>query len=832
MTRRLPIHALVLLAGILLATVASVAPPPLTAQEDVPTPAEAEQLLQTRPDLVAQLQQRIGTSGLTPNQIRARLRAAGYPEDLLDPYLAGADSTFAPVPTGPVFDAVQLLGLVGVEEIESFRSMTDSALAVADSLRADSLALGRTGLQIFGLDVFRRVSTQFRPDAAGPVDDNYVLGPGDELVLFLSGDVEIAHNLAVSREGVLVIPQVGQLAIGGLTLAQLRDLLYTRLGRVYSGVRRGPDATTQFQVTVTRLRTIQVFVAGDVARPGAYTISGAGTALAALYQAGGPTENGSLRRILIRRRGRVVDSLDIYDYLLRGDTSGDARLESGDVVFVPVRGTRVTMTGSIVRPAIYELKPGESLRDVIRGAGGFEANALRSRVQIHRILPPVARGAGGPDRVVIEVVSNEFIDGDGPAFPMEPGDSVMVFAIAERQQRYVTVEGNVGMEGRIGFRPGMRLSQAISLAGGPKPDVYLGQILITRLRPDSTRIQLRSAFRDSTGAVTDDLTLQDEDVIRLFSRTTFRPERYVAVNGAVRMSGRLPFREGMTLRDAILESDGLTEDAWLESAEIARLPQDRSGGIVATTIRAPMDSTYLFDRGPDGSYLGPPGLPAPASGAADVLLRPYDNILILRQPDWELQRNVAIYGQVRFAGTYALETRAERLTDLIQRAGGLTTEAYPMGVEFHRSFNREGRIGIDLPKALEDPDFRDNLVLLSGDSIFIPEFNPVVEVRGAVNAPVAVTWVPGRDIQYYIGAAGGYTRDAERGRAYVVQPNGKVESVGRRTLVPDKLPKPQAGAQLYVPAKPKDLVDNSAALFGIAAQVLASIMTVIIVAIR
>ena len=214
----------------------------------------------------------------------------------------------------------------------------------------------------------------------------------------------------------------------------------------------------------------------------------------------------------------------------------------------------------------------------------------------------------------------------------------------------------------------------------------------------------------------------------------------MAVNGAVRMSGRLPFREGMTLRDAILESDGLTEDAWLESAEIARLPQDRSGGIVATTIRAPMDSTYLFDRGPDGSYLGPPGLPAPASGAADVLLRPYDNILILRQPDWELQRNVAIYGQVRFAGTYALETRTERLTDLIQRAGGLTTEAYPMGVEFHRSFNREGRIGIDLPKALEDPDFRDNLVLLSGDSIFIPEYNPVVEVRGAVNAPVAVTW--------------------------------------------------------------------------------------------
>ena len=235
--------------------------------------------------------------------------------------------------------------------------------------------------------------------------------------------------------------------------------------------------------------------------------------------------------------------------------------------------------------------------------------------------------------------------------------------------------------------------------------------------------------------------------------------------------------------------------------------------------------------------------------SADPLTIPFQKILLSRRLDRTdgdtfdplintgLIGNVSplrrpIRGQVRFAGIYALETRTERLTDLIQRAGGLTTEAYPMGVEFHRSFNREGRIGIDLPKALEDPDFRDNLVLLSGDSIFIPEYNPVVEVRGAVNAPVAVTWVPGRNIEYYIGAAGGYARDAERGRAYVVQPSGKVESVGRRALVPDKLPKPQAGAQLYVPAKPEDVVDNSAQLFGIAAQVLASIVTVIIVAIR
>jgi len=529
--------------------------------------------------------------------------------------------------------------------------------------------------------------------------------------------------------------------------------------------------------------------------------------------------------------GAIDDSLDVYDYLLRGDTSHDIRLQSGDVVFVPIRNTHVTLTGQVLRPAIYELLPDETLREAIRAGGGFEADALRSRVQIHRILPPTEREPGG-DRVVIDVASVEFSDGFGPAFPMEPGDSVMVFAIAERRRRFVTIEGNVWVEGQIGFQAGMRLSQAIMLAGGPKPDVFLDQILVSRLQGDSTRIQLRSSFRDSTGAIVNDFELRDEDVIQVFARTTFRPQRYVAVNGAVRVPGRLPFREGMTLRDAILQSDGLTEDAWLESAEVARLPENRAGGVVAVTIRVPMDSTYLFDRSPDGSYLGPPGLPAPASGTPDVPLRPYDNVLIMRQPDWELQRNVAIYGQVRFPGTYALETRSQQLTDLIRRAGGLTDEAYTTGVEFHRSFNREGRIGIDLPGVIEDSTSRDNLTLLGGDSIFIPEYNPVVEVKGAVNAPVAVTWVPGRDIEFYIQSAGGFSRDADKDRAYVIQPNGKVESVGRRTLVPDKMPKPLAGAQLFVPAKPPEDRDNTAQIFGTVAQVIASVVTVIVVAIR
>ncbi len=804
----------------------------LAAQQ--PTPEQARELLRNRPDLVQQLREKIGASGLTPDQVRARLRAAGYPENLLDPYLAGADTTQRVRVGNNILEATRNLGIVGGEEYDSLLTQTDSARFVLDSAKADSLSKAEKGLPYFGFDVFRKATTRFQPAASGPVDANYRLGPGDVLVLILTGDVELAHELEITREGFIAIPQVGQLNIANLTLGQLEDLLYARLGRVYSGVRRGSGATTKFSVTVARLRTNQVFVVGDVVRPGSYQVSSAGTALSALYAAGGPSNNGSLRRIEIRRGGKLIDSLDVYDYLLHGDNSHDVRLETGDVVFVPVRASEVKVAGKVVRPAIYELKVSETLRDLLRSAGGFDATALRRRVQIDRILPPASRGAVGRDRVLIDINSDQFNDGFGPPVPMEPGDSVTVFAVGDRRRDVVKVDGSVWVPGLLGFTPGMKLSDAIRLAGGPKPEVYLGSVLVSRLQSDSSRVQLRSALRDSLGAVTDDIALQEDDDITVFSRINFRPERYIAITGAVRKPRRLPFREGMTLRDAVLQANGLTEDAFLGEAEIARLPSEegRGTGLVATSIRVTLDSTYLFERGPDGRYLGPPGLPAPASGAPEVPLQPYDNVLILRQPDWELQRTVAIVGQVRFPGRYGLKTRTDRLTDLIERAGGLTKEAYPAGIQFIRSANRGGRIGLDLPRILKDSTFRDNLILAGGDSVVIPEYNPVVYVAGAVNSPVAINYVPGQDLEYYVSAAGGYSRKADRHRSYVTQPTGKVESLRRRFLLADHQPRPVAGAVVFVPEKDPTDKKDFASIFGAVAQVLTSVVTIVVVLVR
>ena len=834
---------------------------PVAAVAQRPTPEQAQQMLQTNPAILEQLKQKILSSGLTPEQVRSRLTAEGYPANLLDAYLpGGAGETENTEPTSTVFSALAQLGIADTTDLQLMRcgidadtlGLTDTSTVIgprdsaiirlrrqalfeqarqrclAGDVAQRSKAEIDSGLVLFGMDFFRRVSTQFDPNLSGPVDPNYRIGPGDRLVLVLTGDVEQAYTLDVTREGFIVIPQVGQLWVNNLTMAALEDLLYQRLGRVYSGVRRGPGATTHFYVTPARLRSNQVFVTGDAMRPGSYRISSAGTALTALYAAHGPTDNGSLRNIEIHRATGEVVMFDVYSYLLGGNAAQDVRLDNNDRIFIPIHGPRVRILGEIARPATYEMKANETLADALRFAGGFTATASRRRVQIERILSPEERAQGGRDRVVTDVISDEFATGMGPPFPIRAGDVIRVFPIAERVRNRATVRGDVWTPGPVGIAPGMKISDVLRLAGGVKPDAYLGEISITRLRPDSTRIQLRAALRDTTGVVINDFPVQEDDELYVFSTTDFRPRRYVAISGAVQRGGQFPYREGMTVRDLVLLAGGLEQSAYLNEAEIARLPDNRANGVTAQTFRIPLDSSYIFERTPDGRYLGPPGLPAPSGPHEDVEVKPYDNVLILRQPNWELQRTVVIGGEVRYPGRYSLRTKTERLSDLITRAGGLTSDAYANGVAFYRE-NGIGRIGIELPDVLKNPKDLDNLPLQDGDSIYIPRYNAVVNVRGAVNSPIAVTYSPGASIDYYIRAAGGGTRKADLRRAYVTQPNGKVQSRTPHFLLPDGVPKPAAGSSVFVPER--DATDRGfdfATSAGTVAQIAAALATLLI----
>jgi protein involved in polysaccharide export with SLBB domain len=854
------------------ATVLRAQVPQVPRGQNLPTAEQARRALQNQPELVTQLRQRLLQSGLTPDQVRARLRAAGYPENMLDQYLTGADTTRAVRPGQRDLEAVSALGLLSVAELDSLE-VKDSTMEVSDSMqlvldslrlrradsaRADSLAdsirvLHTGGLKQFGLETFRRSSTRFQATQSGPVDANYRLGPGDVLVLILTGDVEQIYSLDVNREGFVVIPQVGQVHVANLTLSQLEDVLYSRLGRVYSGVRRGARASTRFQISVGRIRNIQVFVVGDVVRPGAFQMSGAGTVLTALYVAGGPTSNGSFRRVEVRRGGKLVDSLDLYDYLLQGINRSDVRLENGDVVFVPVHGGFAKLAGEVTRPAIYELRSGETLRDLIQFAGGFGPAAYQARVRIHRILPPDTRGPGGRARVVVDVGADQLAGGDVPAVPVSAGDSVTVLAVPQRVRSYVTVKGNVWVEGQVGLTPGMKLSDAIRVAGGPKPDVYLDRILISRTNDDSTRTQLRSSFADSTGGVSEDLPLQDQDEVQVFSRAAFLPQPYVTIVGAVRNPGRVPFRRGMTMRDVVLLAQGVTEDADLTEAEIARREASGDPGALAKSIPVPLDSARITPGSGRSDLASEPA----TGGVPDVTLMPYDNVLIRRKPGWESQRLVYLTGQVKHPGRYALHSKTERIGDLIQRAGGLTEQAYPGGIQFYRSYGpghkpvngppepivqpadaprdtlprgfRE-RVGIDLPRALKNRKAPDNVILTAGDSINIPEFNPVVIVEGSVNSPGPVVYTPGKSLDWYVNAAGGYAQNGDDRRAYVTQPDGKREAVKRRAVLADHVPKPKSGAMVFVPVRrAQEQPSNLAGVLSVAAQVLSAIVTIVVV---
>ncbi|WKW12456.1 SLBB domain-containing protein [Pseudogemmatithrix spongiicola] len=829
------------------------------AQQRIPSPSEAQALMQSRPDLANQVRQQITQSGMTPDQIRARLRAEGYPESFLDGLLPGGNAQGVNV-TDDMIAAIGRLGIASSDDAAMLRTMLRSGDSLSttrrielprvsdDSVRgpgADSLAY-----RLFGLETFRNATSEFMPVLDGPVDENYRLGPGDQLVLILTGDAELAHTLDVTREGFVMIPQVGQLSVANLTIGQLENLLYARLPRSYAGVRRGADAPTKFSISVSRLRAIQVFVTGEVERPASYRISSASTAMTALYAAGGPTSNGSLRRVEVRRAGKVIGALDTYDYLVRGDNAKDVRLENGDIVFVTTHGPRVRVMGEIMRPATYELLPGETLTDVIGVAGGLRPTASGLRLRIARIVPAAERSGAGQVRQVVDVAANA---GALPAIPMVAGDEVTVLPIAERVRNRVVVRGHVWSPGAQGLRPGMTLGEALRAAGGPKPDVYLGQVSVTRLRADSTRMALRAMLRDSTGAVVNDFALQEDDEITVFSLTEFRPPRFVAIGGSVRRGGQYRWREGMTLRDLVLEAGGLREGAYLREAEVARIPEARNGRTTAQTIRVPLDSSYLADYAPGRPYIAPRGETAAGfRSAPEVPLLPYDNVLIMQQPDWLTPRSVVLSGEVRFPGRYTLVSKDERLSDVIRRAGGLTADAAVDAAYFARavaltSFRADtsklrrdslalgslvpdtverARVGLDLAQALRERNSSDNLVLFDDDSLHVPVQRSTIEIRGAVNAPTSITAQGGARLSFYVRAAGGASLVGDERKAYVIQPNGQIQARRRILLVPVD-PKPRPGATVVVPARStENRASERIAMVSVIAQTVASLATV------
>ena len=657
----------------------------------------------------------------------------------------------------------------------------------------------------FGFSLFESSPDSYRQPAFGPVDPEYPLGPGDEIVLDVWGDTVFRIVRELDREGGVNLPEVGRVVLAGMTLEEVRKSLRRQLSRFYSGLaEEGGRATTHMSVTLGNLRMIRVFVVGRTRRPGGYDLSAASTVFHALFFAGGPTLEGSLRDIRVIRGGKEIAVLDVYEYLRTGRREGDVRLENDDTVFIPPTGPRVTVRGEIRQPAIYETLPGETLRSVLETAGGFTQKAFEGRIQIDRILDPEEQEATGEDRKLLDISYDR-----SESEAMRDGDVVTVFPIADRLGNFVSVLGEIRRPGTYEHRPRMRLSEALTEAGGLLETAFQARAEVIRTYENREREQFSVDLRHVlAGDLSYDLKLEPRDEIRVYSIWELQDEWTVSVFGAVRNPGRFELRANMTLEDLLLQAGGTQDWAYLEEVEISRVRPDEADRLqTAEIFRVPLGEDYLSRE--EGTFR----------------LEPFDNVFVREKPYYELQRNVEVRGEVRFPGVYTLRSPLETLTEVLERAGGLKETAYPEGFTLVRKKDAMGRVALDLPSALKRPGSKHDVVLFAGDSLHVPEEPKTVKVTGAVGYPTSLVYDAGWSLGDYIDHAGGTTDLADERQVRIVYSTGAAARVKRFWFDPEVRP----GSTIVVPEREQTSVDWGKVIRN-ATSVLASIATVALVA--
>ncbi len=641
---------------------------------------------------------------------------------------------------------------------------------------------GPNDLEIFGANLFRAESADFSPAPVSTVPEDYRLGPGDNIIVYLWGRVDMELNLTVDREGKVFIPKAGEIVAFDLTLDRFKDRLKKKLSTIYSDFELG--------VMLGKIRTIRVYVYGEVKHPGAYTISSLATLFNALYYAGGPNINGSLRQIKLNRRGKTVATVDFYDFLLHGNNIGGLQLESEDVIFVPVVGPRVAVRGEVKRPAIYELKDDEKLLDVIALAGGVADEAYLGRVMVDRI-----NNSEGRKLIDLSLATPE--DKDQNNIDIKAGDDVSVFAIYERRENVIWLDGHVKHPGAYELNDTITISELLENGFQLKENPYLERADLIRTKADSRQelipINLGRALSKDPKY---DLKLMVNDSLRIYSGREVTRQKYVSIAGEIRNPGEYKLFENMRVSDLIFMAGDLMRGAYTLTAEIAR----RSPGKEIEIIYADLEKIK------DGE-----------DPETDLVLQEDDYVFIRKIPEWDLDNFVSITGEVKFPGKYALYRQDETLYELIQRAGGLTPEAFAFGTIFIRGeieeklermnlpsildrsnpvrFDSSGnlsrtaimeynphelsRMVIDMDLVLKSKGRNGNIVLQKGDQIYIPPMPSGVQVTGAVASSGTIHFAQDKRAKYYIDRAGGLLPHADKKNIRVIRANGQVMPNGK-----------------------------------------------------
>ena len=655
--------------------------------------------------------------------------------------------------------------------------------------------------QIYGHEVFNARSLTFEPSENLATPQNYRLGPGDEVIIDLWGTSEDHLRQTISPEGSIMISQIGPVYLNGMSISDANRHIKSLFSRKYAGM---DDAETEVQVTLGQVRTIQVDILGEVSTPGTFRMSPFSSVFHALYRAGGIRDIGTLRNIQVLRNGKKIAGVDIYEYLFDGKTSGNVRLQEGDVIIVPPYDQLVTIDGNVKRPMYYEIKPGETIDDLLNYAGGFTGDAYSGMVRLAR--------QSGTENELYNIDRDEF-----SSYHLKDGDIVTVGTILDRYANRVELKGSV-------YRPGMfaigndinTVGQLVRKAEGLTDDAYSDRVLLYREGPE---LQLEIMALDLTGILNGsvpDVELKRNDVLVISSIHELEERGALTIDGLVARPGTYPFADNTTLEDLILQAGGLLEGASTARVEIARRIVDPTSTV--QTQRLADLYTVSIENG-----LG-------VGDGKGFLLMPYDRVTVRTSPGYGEQRSVTINGEVLFAGSYTLEKRNERISDVVRRSGGILDDAFIRGAHMTRRLtddeytarrealnlaisnsnanvgdsialskidvSRNYNVGIDLQKALENPGSHYDLVLQPGDEIFVPEQQSIVKISGDVMFPNAVIYEPGKKISYYVDQAGGYGQTAKKNRAYIVYMNGTVAKAKRSSEV-------EPGCTIIVPSKPQ-----------------------------
>jgi len=724
-----------------------------------------------------EIERKLREAGLTVEEAARRAQDLGIPlEEYLQRQLVGTPEEAEPALYDP------RLGFQRESPLKASRADSLRTRGGGPSLtrRFDVPGFkGRRGIdtliQPFGYDLFRLSASTFEPSVNVATPPSYSLGAGDELTITVWGETRLSYRLTVNRDGNVIVPDVGPVPAASFTIGQFRDKLLRRMSMLYSGLRNGAaDANTFLDVSLGKLKTIQIFVLGEVMKPGGYPIASMSTALHAMYLAGGPSVTGTLRDIRLLRNGQQVQAIDLYGFVVKGDRTKDINLQDGDVVFVKPAGKRVAVVGEVVRPAVYELRDRETLSDAIGLAAGLRFNAFAGRVHLERIVPFDRRN----------VYEKNILDADlkfdslgallrSPE-PMEDGDIVTVFRIADQVQNRVIIAGNINRPGPFELKAGMCAGDLIRLADSLKRSTFAERGTIFRMLPNLRREVIGFNPRLAlAGETRNNVPLANEDSVVVYPESLFTPTHTVTITGAVRRPGEYPRNEKMTVADLAVMAGGLVDGATTRGWEVSRFDTSRLN-VYSRLYRLDLDSAYWGKEGQKGFELED----------LDIVTVPFD-------PKYTKQKVVKVAGYVMYPGTYAIQYEGERLDNIFKRAGGFRQGSYLEGSRLIRRFNNAGLIPLDFRKAVEEPQSRDNVVMYEGDSVHVAFTEDVIYVSGEVYVPSPVLFTEGASLSYYIRQAGGYKEEAEDGKTVVFLPGGKKWDGG------DILP----GSSIFVPKK-------------------------------